>query len=42
MIDGNITSVPVVNQDRKSYFGFLDILDIVSWLVDNVGKGKTK
>jgi len=37
LIDNNILSVPVLLQD-KTYYGFLDISDIVSWVVDQLGE----
>lgn len=37
MIDNDILSMPVLNQDN-TWFGFLDILDVVTWLVDLLGE----
>jgi len=37
LLDHQILSVPVVLQDN-SYYGFLDILDIVSWVVNLLGE----
>jgi len=38
LIDHRILAVPVVKQDG-TFYGFLDILDIVTWLVNFIGEG---
>jgi len=39
MIDKNILSVPVLLRDERRYFGFLDMADIVRYIVHHFGTG---